>query len=40
MSGGNLKRCTALLAREVTVDRTGQVVDRGVLIEMSVHDDL
>jgi len=40
MGGGDLEGRTALLAREVTVDRTGQVVHRSVLIEVRVHDDL
>jgi hypothetical protein len=40
MGGGNLDGRAALVAREMTVDRTGQVVHRGVLIQMGVHDDL
>lgn len=40
MGGGNLEGCPALVAREVTMDRARQVINRGVLIEMRVHDDL
>ena len=40
MGSGYLERCAALIAREMTVDRSGQVVHGGVLIEVRVHDDL
>src|SRR5580692_2715271 len=38
--GRNLERRTARVTREVSVNRAGQVVDRRVLVEVRVHDDL
>ena len=40
VDGGNLEGHTALRADQVTVHRTSQVIDGGVLGHMRVHDDL
>lgn len=40
MSGRDLEGAAAQFAREMAVYGTGQVVDRGVLIEVCVHHDL
>jgi hypothetical protein len=40
VDGGDFERRSALVTREMSVHRAGEVEDRGVLIEVRVHDDL
>src|ERR1035438_8491116 len=40
VSGRNLERRTAYVTRQVAVHGAGEVKDRGVLVEVRVHDDL
>jgi hypothetical protein len=40
MRRGNLERRATLVAREMSVYRAREMEDRGVLVEVRVHDDL